>query len=151
MQLMTRNEEFMNKEDIKLSLLSGKSLYKTLLQFNVNDDVGDLYYKDAYLFDHRNDDLMYRDVIYIPSFDVAEIRLYETLLERWEIEEILSMCYTWDDFLEIAHSNEKLAECIFWQCNWQSPSLELDSLMECTNDEEAKADWGMTWEEMGYE
>lgn len=44
-------------------------------------------------------------------------------------EEEGGITYTWNDFLEIAKGNEKLAMCLIDNCDWQYPETEINDLL----------------------
>ena len=52
------------------------------------------------------------EIIYIPDVEV--------------IDEVVSNCYTGDDFLEQCGGDEEKARRLFWYCDWQHPSSAMD-------------------------
>lgn len=76
------------------------------------------------------------EVIYIPDIDLNEICINRPLvkiLDKEEIENVLSCLYTGEDFIELADGDEELAKRLFYYCDWQHPSSALD---EITADEQ---------------
>ena len=76
------------------------------------------------------------EVIYIPDIDLNEICINRPLvkiLDKEEIEDVLSCLYTGEDFMNLADGNEELAKRLFYYCDWQHPSSALD---EITADEQ---------------
>ena len=72
-------------------------------------------------------------IIYIPDVVLNEIPLGRPVVVDDEITEILDMCYTGNDFIDLCDGDAKLAERLFWYCDWQHPSSALN---EVTDDEE---------------
>ena len=75
------------------------------------------------------------DVIYIPDYDLNGIPCEKDLsTDPVEINEALWMMYTGRDFVDLCNGDEKLAERLFWYCDWQHPS---SALPEIEDDEDA--------------
>ena len=45
-----------------------------------------------------------------------------------ELDEVLSNCYTGQDFLDECHGDAEKAERLFLYCDWQHPSSAVDEL-----------------------
>lgn len=73
------------------------------------------------------------EVIYIPDLELNNIRIYDSLVNSFivnEINEVLSNCYTGRDFMELCDNNEELAKDLFYYVDWQHPSSAVDEFME---------------------
>ena len=62
------------------------------------------------------------------------------------VSEKLGFLYTAQDFLNQTGGNVPAAKDLFHFVDWQNPNVQ--DLMDCTDDEEAKEIYGQTWEEM---
>lgn len=65
------------------------------------------------------------EVIYIPDITLNSIPMDRPLKDSEEIEEVLSLCYTGDDFVDECAGDTELAERLFYYCDWQHPSSAL--------------------------
>lgn len=74
------------------------------------------------------------EIIYIPDLQMNGIPMTKPVTSPAEIEELLSSCYTADDFIEICEGNKELAKRLFFYCDWQHPSSALPELYD--DDEE---------------
>lgn len=66
-------------------------------------------------------------VLYIPDIWLNEIPISREL-DPEELEEVLSMCYTGEDFMELCGGDAEKADRLFWYCDWQHPSSAVDEL-----------------------
>ena len=75
-------------------------------------------YKNAFAFMMKNDEICY---ISEHGFDNAE---------HWENEYVLSECegYTYQDIVDICQGNEKVAELVFANIDWQGPGAYYEEL-----------------------
>lgn len=73
-------------------------------------------------------------------------------------EEEGGITYTWNDFLNVAKGNEKLAMCLIDLCDWQYPETEIDQLLSMREIIEHNGEYVMLydddtleqlWEELG--
>ena len=64
------------------------------------------------------------EIIYIP--DVYMIPQGAPITDDEVIEEVVSNCYTGNDFLEQCGGDAEKAERLFWYCDWQHPSSAMD-------------------------
>ena len=63
------------------------------------------------------------EILYIPDTWLNDLHEFDDISGDAEmIEEVLSACYTSDDFVEECGGNEELEERLFWYCDWQHPS-----------------------------
>lgn len=68
-------------------------------------------------------------ILYIPDVTLNQIPISEPVSDsRQQIEDILSQCYTGDDFIEECGGDAELAERLFHYCDWQHPSSALPEL-----------------------
>ena len=87
-------------------------------------------------------------VVYVPDISLNDI---DGLVDKEhpdlnEIQELLASCCTVNDFLYQAYGNIKAAKALYDFVDWQHP--EIQDLKDCTDDGEALADYGETWESM---
>lgn len=69
-------------------------------------------------------------VIYVPDVALNHIPLDHPITAPEELEEVLSNCYTGQDFINECGGDAEKAERLFWYCNWQHPSSALDELAD---------------------
>lgn len=62
------------------------------------------------------------EVIYIPDIYLNEINTSSPPSSEQEIKDILSYCYTGEDFIEECNGDVALAKALFYYCDWQHPS-----------------------------
>lgn len=77
------------------------------------------------------------EVIYIPDTWLNGINITKPISNLEELDEVLSNCYTGDDFVAECGGDVKKAEALFWFCDWQHPSSALDD-GAINDDEEEK-------------
>ena len=65
------------------------------------------------------------EIIYIPDVDLNMIPMNAPVADE-VIDEVVSNCYTGDDFLEQCGGDEEKARRLFWYCDWQHPSSAMD-------------------------
>lgn len=80
------------------------------------------------------------DIIYIPDLSLNYI-ITDRTLSKEEIEDVISSCYTGNDFLEICHGNKQMATHLFGYVDWQHP--DLDDFLEGYDEDEFKEEYGM--------
>lgn len=66
------------------------------------------------------------EIIYIPDVYLNMIPQGTPVTDDDDIEEVVSNCYTGDDFLEQCGGDAEKAERLFWYCDWQHPSSAMD-------------------------
>ncbi len=66
------------------------------------------------------------EIIYIPDVDLNMIPMNAPVADDEVIDEVVSNCYTGDDFLEQCGGDEEKARRLFWYCDWQHPSSAMD-------------------------
>lgn len=84
------------------------------------------------------------DIIYIPDVFLNEIPYDRACVSADEIREVIGMCYTGNDFLELCHGHGKSATELFVYCDWQHPSSALCEIPEI---DEESGEWR---EDYGY-
>ena len=123
----------MIREEAKKLLLEGKKIGEI---FDLIPGQECMIYKGEW-----PDDTSSEDIIYIPDIDLNELDDSDV-----PVSEKLSLMYTAGDFLKEAGGNVLAAKDLFNFVDWQNPNIQ--DLMDCTDDEEAKLIYGETWEEM---
>ncbi len=104
----------MTTKEIREYLNTGKSLCDVL---ELTEGQECEIYK-ASTFDTAKPD----EVVYIPDLRLNEIPAIEEGLTPDVIEEILSYCYTVQDFIDEMEGDIRKAEELFDFCDWQHPS-----------------------------
>ncbi len=69
-------------------------------------------------------------VIYVPDVYLNHIPLDRSITDLEELEEVLSQCYTGQDFIDECGGDVEKAERLFWYCDWQHPSSAVDELAD---------------------
>ena len=69
-------------------------------------------------------------VIYVPDVALNHIPLDRPITDQEEFSEVLSNCYTGQDFINECHGDAEKAEHLFWYCDWQHPSSAVDELAD---------------------
>lgn len=67
------------------------------------------------------------EILYIPDLWLNELP-YTRPANNEEIEDILSHCYTGDDFVYEMDGDHEKAESLFWYCDWQNISSAVQEL-----------------------
>ena len=67
-------------------------------------------------------------VIYVPDVSLNHIPLDRPITDPEEFAEVLSNCYTGQDFIDECGGDMGKAEYLFWYCDWQHPSSAVDEL-----------------------
>lgn len=52
------------------------------------------------------------------------------IMDLEELEEVMSQCYTGQDFIDECHGDIEKAENLFCYCDWQHPSSAIDDLAD---------------------
>ena len=105
----------MTKEELREKLKAGKTMDE-LFHFTQGD--GGLIFK-AKVFKAG------KEILYIPDIYLNDIPTDDAIDDDEKIAEILSCCYTGDDFLKLYGGKQGIAERVFWYCDWQHPSSVL--------------------------
>ena len=69
-------------------------------------------------------------VIYVPDVALNHIPLDRPVTDLEELEEVLSQCYTGQDFIDECGGDAEKAERLFRYCDWQHPSSAIDELAD---------------------
>lgn len=122
----------MTKTELKGHLLSGKTL-EELFKFRSGQEC--LIFK-APEFQTGS------DILYIPDLSLREIPIDAPVSGKEDIEEILSDCYSGDDFIRECGGNQEMASCLFDWCDWQSPSSAAPEVVAAYADDPTPAFFG---------
>lgn len=118
----------MTKSELRTKLIKGKTLDE-LLRF-IDGQEATIFKATTFAEG--------KDIIYIPDVGLNDICIYKVYTDRSEIEEVLSYCYTGDDFIEECNGNRDMAEMLFHYVDWQHPSSALPELMDDDDELEQK-------------
>ncbi len=69
-------------------------------------------------------------VIYVPDVSLNHIPLDRPITDPEELAEVLSNCYTGQDFIDECGGDVEGAEHLFYYCDWQHPSSAVDELAD---------------------
>ena len=69
-------------------------------------------------------------VIYVPDVYLNHIPLDRPITSPEELSEVLSNCYTGQDFIDECQGDTEKAKCLFSYCDWQHPSSAVDELAD---------------------
>lgn len=108
----------MTKEKARADLMTGKTM-DALFHFVRGD--GCLIFK-ADTFQSGD------EIIYIPDIALNELVTDRPVADDGELEEIMSCCYTGDDFLGLCGGDWERAERLFWICRWEHPGSVVDEV-----------------------
>ena len=67
-------------------------------------------------------------VVYVPDVSLNHIPLERPITDLEELDEVLSQCYTGQDFIDECCGDVEKAERLFYYCDWQHPSSAVDEL-----------------------
>lgn len=124
----------MTREQAKKLLLEGKKIGEI---FDLIPGQECMIYKGEWPDNPEASD----EIIYIPDIDLNDLKDADM-----PVSEKLSLMYTAQDFLNQTGGNVLAAKDLFAFVDWQNPNVQ--DLMDCTDDDEAKEIYGQTWEEM---
>lgn len=68
------------------------------------------------------------EIIYIPDIWLNEIPITSPITEEEIMDDVIGCCYTGNDFIHECDGDAKLAERLFWYCDWQHPCSALPEL-----------------------
>ena len=114
----------MTKKELERALMNGYSL-ESSIQFQYG--VGATIYKNPMDYDELDvfpDD----EICYIPDTEIYGIPYGESNLSQDEIEHILKMCYTHDDFADVCRGDLKKARIIYTLCDFRNPADEYEEM-----------------------
>ena len=124
----------MTKKEVKDKLVTGVFLVDL---FDFSDGQDCLIYKGDFEVSDQ--------IIYIPDIDLNEIDT-DSVLGDEEIENVISNCYTGNDFVMECNGHEDLARDLFGLVDWQHPNIQ--DLLEGYDDEEFEERYGFSMEEL---
>ena len=79
----------------------------------------------------KADEFYPRDVvIYVPDVFLNRIPLDRPITDPEELEEVLSQCYTGQDFIDECSGDVEKAQSLFYYCDWQHPSSAIDEVAD---------------------
>ena len=113
----------LTKQELRLQLQQGHTL-NDLLAFGPGQDC-EIFKASSF---HPGD-----VVIYVPDVALNHIPLDRPITDSEELSEVLSGCYTGENFIDECGGDVEKAELLFDYCDWQHPSSAIDEL---TDDEE---------------
>lgn len=129
----------MNKKEFKKKLCKGASVSEIIpLAQNV--------YEEAYILPWpgtirgSEDEVIY----YASNEDDPDPK--DKNLSSDDIEDVMDNLYTVSDMLDAATYNIRLAHDIYCNLSWQSPDTERASIEDATDEDEAKRDYGESWD-----
>lgn len=115
----------LTKQELRLQLQQGRTL-NDLLAFGPGQDC-EIFKADKF---YPGD-----VVIYVPDVYLNHIPLDRPITSPEELSEVLSNCYTGQDFIDECQGDTEKAKCLFSYCDWQHPSSAVDELAD--NEEES--------------
>lgn len=124
----------MTKKELKDKLSAGANITSL---FDLTDGQECLIYKGNFEVSDQ--------IIYIPDVDLNEIDI-ESVLDDEEIENVISHCYTGNDFVEECNGHEDLAKELFGFVDWQNPNVQ--DLLDGYDNEEFEERYGFSMEEL---
>lgn len=124
----------MTREEAKKFLLEGKKIGEI---FDLIPGQACLIYKGEWPDNPEASD----EIIYIPDIDLNDLKD-----DDMPTSEKINFMYTAQDFLNQTGGNIAAAKDLFDFVDWQNPNVQ--DLMDCTDDDEAKEIYGQTWDEM---
>lgn len=78
------------------------------------------------------------DVIYIPDLSVHNLWFTKRPCDDEEMDALLALCFTGDDFIDECGGDVGKAERLFWYVDWQSPSSAVDEI--CDDEDETASE-----------
>ena len=69
-------------------------------------------------------------VIYVPDVALNHVPLDCPITVSEELKEVLSQCYTGQDFIDECGGDAEMAERLFCYCDWRHPSSAIDELAD---------------------
>ena len=110
----------LTKQELRSKLQQGHTLNE-LLAFGPGQDC-EIFKADKF---HAGD-----VVIYVPDVALNHIPLDRPITGPEELDEVLSQCYTGQDFIDECSGDTKRAGRLFCYCDWQHPSSAVDELAD---------------------
>lgn len=135
------NNRLLTKQELRTRLCLGSSLVDAYGQWLIDGQECLIFKADDW-----PESVDYNAVIYIPDLFLNEVAYDRRDLPKEEIDNIICKCYTANDYLQETYENLAAAKSLFYSDDWQSPNVQ--DLIDCTDEDEAKECYGETWEEM---
>ena len=110
----------LTRQELQLQLRQGQTL-NNLLAFGPGQDC-EIFKASKF---HPGD-----VVIYVPDVFLNHIPLDRPITDPEELSEVLSNCYTGQDFIDECSGDAEKAERLFYYCDWQHPSSAIDELAD---------------------
>ena len=108
----------LTKQELKAKLQQGHTL-NDLLAFGPGQDCEIFKADKFYPWDA---------VVYVPDVLLNHIPLDRPITDLEELDEVLSNCYTGQDFIDECCGDVEKAKRLFCYCDWQHPSSAIDEL-----------------------
>ena len=108
------------RQELRLQLQQGQTL-SDLLAFGPGQDCEIFKADKFYLGDV---------IIYVPDVSLNHIPFDRPITDSEELSEVLSNCYTGQDFIDECHGDVEKAERLFCYCDWQHPTSAVDELAD---------------------
>ena len=119
-----KRSRVLRKQELRLQLQQGHTL-NDLLAFGPGQDC-EIFKADKF---HTGD-----VVIYVPDVYLNHIPLDRPITGPAELDEVLSQCYTGQDFIDECEGDAEKAKRLFCYCDWQHPSSAVDELADDEED-----------------
>jgi len=113
-------KSMLTKSELRLRLQQGLTL-NDLLEFVPGQDC-EIFKADKFYPGNV--------VIYVPDVYLNHIPLDRPITDLEELAEVLSNCYTGQDFINECSGDVEKAERLFCYCDWQHPSSAVDELAD---------------------
>lgn len=110
----------LTKRELSVRLQQGRTL-NDLLAFGLGQDC-ETFKADRF---HPGD-----AVIYVPDVALNQLPLERPITNPEELAEVLSSCYTGQEFIDTCSGDVEKAERLFYYCDWQHPSSAMDELVD---------------------
>lgn len=115
----------MTKWELRAELCAGKSM-DDLFRFSCGQECF-IFKSTCFVADDH--------ICYIPDTDLNNIPI-DVVMKYEDIDEVISMCYTGNDFVKECDGNVEMAERLFWYVDWQHPSSAVDEVCGLYDDED---------------
>lgn len=114
----TESDAAITKEELREQLLLGRCLYE-LLPVRDGQECEIVKVKDF---------LPGNTVIYMPDLWMSNVPVNELVTDLEMLEEVVSYCYTGDDFIAECNGDVEKAKDLFHYVDWQHPSSAVDEI-----------------------
>lgn len=114
----SRKNSVLTKQELRVQLQQGHTL-NDLLAFGPGQDC-EIFKADKFYPGNV--------VIYVPDVALNHIPIERPIADPEELEDVLSQCYTGQDFIDECSGDAEKAKHLFCYCDWQHPSSAMDEL-----------------------